>query len=78
MQGLYPKQTIPAPIIGWMTNIRLHESSKRIMPMIFTKRCILRRMSLEDAEDLYSVLSDSEVMKYIEPPFDMEKTLEFL
>lgn len=59
-------------------NIRLHESSKRIMPMIFTKRCILRRMSLEDAEDLYSALSDSEVMKYIEPPFDMAGTLEFI
>ena len=45
--------------------------------MIVTKRCILRRMSLEDAQDLYSVLSDGEVMKYIEPPFDMDKTLGF-
>lgn len=46
--------------------------------MITTKRCILRRMSLEDAQDLYSVLSDGEVMKYIEPPFDMAGTLEFI
>lgn len=46
--------------------------------MITTNRCILRRMSLEDAQDLNSVLSDSEVMKYIEPPFDMAKTLEFI
>lgn len=48
------------------------------MQMIVTKRCILRRMSLEDAQDLYSVLSDGEVMKYIEPPFDMDKTLGFI
>lgn len=46
--------------------------------MIITKRCILRRMSLEDAQDLYGVLSDGEVMKYIEPPFDMAGTLEFI
>lgn len=46
--------------------------------MIVTKRCILRKMSYEDAQDLHSVLSDSEVMKYIEPPFDMDKTLEFI
>lgn len=48
------------------------------MQMIVTKRCILRRISLEDAQDLYSVLSDGEVMKYIEPPFDMDKTLGFI
>lgn len=46
--------------------------------MITTKRCILRRLSLEDAEDLCSVLSDVEVMKYIELPFDMAGTLEFI
>ncbi len=46
--------------------------------MIATKRCILRKMSCDDAQDLYSVLSDGEVMKYIEPPFDMDKTLEFI
>lgn len=46
--------------------------------MITTKRCILRRMSLEDAQDLYGVLSDGEVMKYIEPPFDMAGMLEFI
>ncbi len=48
------------------------------MTMITTKRCVLRRLSLNDAQDLCSVLSDGEVMKYIEPPFDMEKTLEFI
>lgn len=46
--------------------------------MITTKRCILRRMSLEDAQDLYGVLSDGEVMKYIEPPLNMAGTLEFI
>ena len=78
MRGLYREPITHVHTIGWMMNIRLRESSKRIMPMITTKRCILRRMSLEDAQDLYSVLSDGEVMKYIEPPFDMAGTLEFI
>ena len=74
----YKVRPSPVRIIGWTMNIRLRVSSKRIMPMITTKRCILRRMSLEDAQDLYSVLSDGEVMKYIEPPLNMAGTLEFI
>ncbi len=45
---------------------------------LFTERCLIRSFRLEDAEDLYEVLSDTEVMKYIEPVFDMEKTLVFI
>ena len=59
----YKVRPSPVRIIGWTMNTRLRESSKRIMPMITTKRYILRRMSLEDAQDLYGILSDGEVMK---------------
>jgi len=43
-----------------------------------TERCILRTLTLSDAEDMYAVLSDEEVMRYIEPPFDMERTALFI
>lgn len=45
---------------------------------IFTERCVIRNFRLEDTKDLYEVLSDAEVMKYIEPVFDMEKTVSFI
>ena len=45
---------------------------------LFTKRCKIRNFSPEDAKDLHEVLSDFEVMKHIEPVFDMEKTLDFI
>ncbi|MBR6766511.1 MAG: GNAT family N-acetyltransferase [Clostridia bacterium] len=45
---------------------------------LITERCILRRFSLSDAEDLHSVLSDEEVMRYIEPVFDMDRTTTFI
>ena len=35
-------------------------------------------MKLEDAEALYKMYSDAEVMKYIEPVFDMDKTKWFI
>ncbi|MBE6900816.1 MAG: GNAT family N-acetyltransferase [Ruminococcaceae bacterium] len=45
---------------------------------LYTERCIIRNFRTEDAEDLYKVLSDEEVMKYIEPVFDFEKTENFI
>ena len=45
---------------------------------LFTKRCMIRNFRQEDEKDLYEVLSDAEVMKYIEPVFDMEKTMDFI
>ena len=45
---------------------------------LFTKRCKIRNFRPEDAKDLHEVLSDFEVMKHIEPVFDMEKTLDFI
>jgi len=43
-----------------------------------TDRCIIRSLTMEDADDLYAVLSDAEVMKYIEPAFEPERTRAFI
>lgn len=45
---------------------------------IETKHCIIRRFEEEDKEALYEVLSDAEVMKYIEPPFTLLQTEAFI
>ncbi|MBR3705145.1 MAG: GNAT family N-acetyltransferase [Oscillospiraceae bacterium] len=43
-----------------------------------TPRCLIRRFTADDAPDLYEILSDSDVMKYIEPPFTRDQTSEFI
>ena len=43
-----------------------------------TERLILRSFAPEDARALHTVLSDPEVMRHIEPPFDETETLAFL
>ena len=43
-----------------------------------TKRCLIRPLSLDDADALHLTLSDPEVMRHIEPPFDLPKTKAFL
>ena len=43
-----------------------------------TERCIIRNVTSLDTGELYDVLSDEEVMKYIEPPFTLEQTAEFI
>jgi len=43
-----------------------------------TARLLIRRFTLSDAEALFSVLSDPEVMRYIEPPFSIEQTKAFI
>lgn len=43
-----------------------------------TDRCLIRRFMAEDANDLYETLSDEAVMRYIEPPFDLEQTNAFI
>ena len=45
---------------------------------LITERCIIRNFCIGDVGDLYSVRSDDDVMKYIEPAFDMDKTLQFV
>lgn len=39
---------------------------------------IIRRFRLSDLDALYNVLSDPEVMRYIEPPYSLEQTRGFL
>ena len=47
--------------------------------MLFeTDRLLVRRFREEDAAALFAVLSDPEVMKYIEPPFSMARTEAFI
>ena len=41
-------------------------------------RFYIRKMTAEDLKPLHALLSDPEVMKYLEPPFDLEKTKSFL
>lgn len=43
-----------------------------------TKRCIIRKFTMDDIDDLYETLSDEKVMEYIEPAFDREQTKEFI
>ena len=39
---------------------------------------IIRKMRESDREDLYALLSDPRVMRYLEPPFSREKSESFL
>ena len=39
---------------------------------------IIRRMTIKDLEPLYGLLSDPQVMRYIEPPYTMKQTERFL
>ena len=39
---------------------------------------LIRKMTFADLDDLCMLLSDSEVMRYIEPPFSKEQTVQFL
>lgn len=45
---------------------------------IETDRLIMRNLSIDDTDALLSVLGDPEVMSFVEPPFDYEKTREFI
>ena len=46
--------------------------------LLETDRLLLRRFREEDTKQLCPVLSDAEVMRYIEPPFSMEETSRFI
>ena len=43
-----------------------------------TERLIIRDFKLSDIDDLYEIFSDDEVMEYIEPVYDRNKTFNFL
>ena len=43
-----------------------------------THRCLIRPFTADDAFDLYTILSDGDVMAYIEPPFTEKQTLDFI
>ncbi len=56
---------------------RINEQTKMSM-FLSAERLIVRNLMETDADDLFETLSDEAVMKYIEPPFDMEKTKKFI
>ena len=43
-----------------------------------TKRLVVRRFEENDLNNLYLLLSNKDVMRYLEKPFTMERTKEFL
>ena len=45
---------------------------------IETKRCKIRQFKQSDVEDLYMILSNPKVMEYIEAPFTLKDTKDFL
>lgn len=45
---------------------------------IETKRCRIRQFKQSDIDELYSILSNPKVMEYIEEPFALENTKDFL
>ncbi len=49
-----------------------------MMVQIETARTVVRNFCLEDAADLQEILGDPEVMKNLEPPYDLERTTSFL
>ncbi len=45
---------------------------------IETARMIIRRFTLDDAQDLYEILGDNQAMEFCEKAYSFEKTKEFL
>jgi ribosomal-protein-alanine N-acetyltransferase len=45
---------------------------------MITERLKIRKFTNDDLTELYNLLSDEDVMKFIEPPFSWEKTADFL
>ena len=45
---------------------------------IETKRCRIRQFKQSDVDELYLILSNPKVMEYIEAPFTLENTKDFL
>ena len=43
-----------------------------------TPRLTIRSFVPEDAADLQEILGDAQTMEYSEPPYDLEKTKQFL
>ena len=43
-----------------------------------TERMILRDFSMDDLKDFFEIFGDTEVMRNVEPPYDIEKSRDFL
>lgn len=49
-----------------------------IIKKIETKRLVIRKFSDKDIDGLYKLLSNEQVMRYIEKPYTFDQTLSFL
>ena len=49
------------------------------IPLIIleTQRCIIRELALSDIDDLFSLYSDTQLTKYVEPLFDYDQEIEY-
>lgn len=59
----------------------IEDYEKRVgeQPALFeTERLKVRVLSLTDVPALFQILSDGEVMRYLEPPFTLEQTVAFV
>ncbi len=45
---------------------------------LFTQRCLIRELTENDASALFDILSNENVMKYIDHPFSFDQTREFI
>ena len=45
---------------------------------MITERLKIREFTNHDLTELYNLLSDEDVMEFIEPPFSREKTSDFI
>lgn len=48
------------------------------MCSMVTERLKIRKFTNNDLTELYNLPSDKDVMEFIEPPFSLEKTADFL
>lgn len=56
----------------------LNIRDRNVRHMVNDDRFYIRKMKPADLEPLYALLSDPDVMKYLEPPFTLQQTKEFL
>ena len=60
----------------YRTELDIHD--KRVKHFVYDDRFFIRRMTLSDLEPLHVLLSDPDIMEYLEEPFTLQQTKAFL
>ena len=68
----------PRTIFPEFFRTELDAGDRSVKHRVKDDRFYLRKMTLADIEPLHALLSDPEVMKYLEPPFSHKRTESFL